>query len=38
MLANLSKKTQVLFMTHQARLVDLAKKEEFGGRPEIHFL
>jgi len=37
-LANLSKRTQVLFMTHHARLVELAKKEEFGGRPEIHFL
>jgi len=37
-LANLSKRTQVLFMTHHARLVELAGKEEFGGRPEIHFL
>ena len=37
-LVNLSQKTQVLFMTHHARLVELANKEEFGGRPEIHFL
>ena len=37
-LADLSKKTQVLFLTHHARLVDLVRKESFCGNPDIHLL
>ena len=37
-LAELSKKTQVLFLTHHARLAELVQKESFDGNPEIHFL
>jgi uncharacterized protein YhaN len=37
-LADLSKKTQVLFLTHHARLVELVKKESFCANPEIHSL
>lgn len=37
-LAELSKKTQVLFSTHHARLVELVEKESFCGGPEIHSL
>lgn len=37
-LSDLSKKTQVLFMTHHARLVELVKGDSFSGNPEIHTL
>ncbi len=37
-LADLSRKTQVLFLTHHARLVDLAGKESACGNPVIHLL
>jgi uncharacterized protein YhaN len=37
-LADLSKKTQVLFLTHHARLVDFVQAESFNGNPEIHSL
>jgi uncharacterized protein YhaN len=37
-LVELSKKTQVLFLTHHARLVELVQKESFCGNPEIHSL
>jgi uncharacterized protein YhaN len=35
-LADLSKKTQVLFMTHHKRLVELVEKDSFSGSAEIH--
>lgn len=37
-LADLSKKTQVLFLTHHARLAELVQKESFCGNSQIHFL
>jgi len=37
-LAELSKKTQVLFLTHHARLVELAQKETVCGNADIHYL
>jgi uncharacterized protein YhaN len=37
-LAELSTKTQVLFLTHHARLVELARKGSFCGKQGIHLL
>jgi uncharacterized protein YhaN len=37
-LAELSKKTQMLFMTHHKRLVELVQGDSFSGNPEIHTL
>jgi len=37
-LVDLSKKTQILFFTHHARLVELVQKEPVCGNVDIHFL
>jgi len=37
-LADLSKKTQILFLTHHARLIELVQKESACGNADIHFL